>query len=131
MSIDKSKLAIGINTRRMKRKSEAMTKFEKFHADRIAKIGCLICGMPACIHHLLHCLWARIKRDHDAIVPLCWEHHQGNQGVHTNGNERKFFLDWQYFLKHSAEKWALWAKCEDVYQWAQEQHNESVRLYHA
>ncbi len=101
-----------------KRRKPGKTAGERFHMNRIAEMGCVICQSPAEIHHLLHCKWGRSKRDHRAIVPLCYAHHRDMSkeavSVHKTGNELKFFEE--MFLP-------------DIYIWALEQWNESVRLY--
>ena len=47
---------------------------------------CYICGRPACHHH--HAFYGTAnRRISDAwgfIVPLCWEHHEGPDGVHMD-----------------------------------------------
>jgi len=116
--VNKPTFPLTINKGRMKRKSRTPTKFEKFHMDRIGDMGCLICEMPTNIHHLLRCPWARIKRQHDAVVPLCWDHHQGQGGVHDHGDERLFF-----------ELWGWLSDKRNVYAWALEERNESARLF--
>ena len=53
------------------------TKSEKAHMDRVAALGCIICGMPACIHHVRK---NAENRNHMMILPLCDDHHS-NYGV--------------------------------------------------
>lgn len=75
-------------------------KLEKFHMNRVAEKGCLICKRPAVIHHSL-CFR---PRDHRYVIGLCPEHHNmSNNSVHMNGNERKFFKQWGI----DPERWAL------------------------
>ncbi len=54
----------------------------KAHLDWVASQGCMICGSPACVHHI------RINgepRDDYRTIPLCWYHHQGAEGIHHLG----------------------------------------------
>lgn len=47
---------------------------------------CIICGSEKVqIHHCLYGRGVRKLADQDGyIVPLCWAHHLGDQGVHFN-----------------------------------------------
>ena len=49
---------------------------------------CLVCGNPNVEpHHVLHGTANRKFADEDLlIVPLCYEHHRGNNGVHGHNN---------------------------------------------
>jgi len=58
------------------------TQAEKAHLDRVASLGCIICGAPACIHHVRQ---NASKRDHMRVIPLCHYHHQGQEGLHHLG----------------------------------------------
>jgi hypothetical protein len=60
---------------------------------QVAAMGCLVCermgypGTPAQLHHVrARHGWGRSS--HKAIIPLCWEHHQGKTGVHSMGREQ-------------------------------------------
>lgn len=58
------------------------TKDEKSHLNWVASQGCMICGGEACVHHI------RIlgePRDHKKTIPLCYDHHQGPNGIHHLG----------------------------------------------
>ena len=50
---------------------------ERAHMDRVAQMGCLICGSPALIHHVRE---NNEKRNHMKVLPLCDRHHR-NYGV--------------------------------------------------
>lgn len=74
----------------MKRTSTAE---EKRIMKRVASMGCIVCerigypGTPAQVHHVrANHGWGRSS--HKAIIPLCYEHHQGNTGVHSMGREQ-------------------------------------------
>jgi len=66
------------------------TPEEWAHMDRVARIGCLVCGQPASLHHIMHMQGKMRRRDHRYVVPLCREHHQGKTGVHGLGSEELF-----------------------------------------
>jgi len=60
----------------------------KSHQARVRALGCLICGLegtwgvPASIHHVEA---VRDELSEFAVVPLCYDHHQGPNGVHVLG----------------------------------------------
>lgn len=51
---------------------------ERRHMDRVAGIGCLVCGGEATIHHVTGYAdrMGRLPRSHQLVVPLCRVHHQ-------------------------------------------------------
>ena len=63
---------------------------------RVARLGCILCSTvlgfedsPAEIHHIRR---AGVRAA-SPIIPLCLEHHRGNNGIHGMGRkafERKF-----------------------------------------
>lgn len=65
------------------------TKAEKAHYSRLADFGCILChhlelgASPAEIHHIRR---FGGKRDNAPVIPLCPEHHRGNNGVHGLGH---------------------------------------------
>lgn len=54
------------------------TKADRERFDRIGKMGCLVCGARATIHHVTGFAdrIGRFSRRHDRVVPLCPKHHQ-------------------------------------------------------
>jgi hypothetical protein len=70
---------------RIKRKATGKSAEEARHIERVAQMGCLVCGAPAQVHHVTSDGTKREGRRHDRVVPLCREHHTGNRGVHTVG----------------------------------------------
>lgn len=48
------------------------------HHDRVAALGCLVCLMPATLHHVTGYADrpGRFSRDEWLVVPLCPRHHQ-------------------------------------------------------
>lgn len=57
------------------------TVAEKKHMDAVAQLGCIVrgCGRPATIHHCGTYMGG--GRDHFKVIPLCWEHHLGREGI--------------------------------------------------
>jgi hypothetical protein len=51
---------------------------EKRHFDRVASLGCLVCGGEATLHHVTGYAdrMGRLPRSHERVVPLCQVHHQ-------------------------------------------------------
>ena len=75
----------------MKRKSK--TKDERNWLNKISNFGCVVCIkfynvdpqniLPANCHHIRQGMGAGQKNSHYMVLPLCWEHHQGNDGFHA------------------------------------------------
>lgn len=55
------------------------TASEKEHMRRVAELGCIVCGNEATIHHCGTYMGG--GRDHMRVIPLCWYHHQGPEGI--------------------------------------------------
>lgn len=51
------------------------TAAEKRHHDRVAAMGCCVCGAEATIHHVTSDGFKRIARSHWLVVGLCPFHH--------------------------------------------------------
>ena len=72
------------------------TKNEKNYMARVARLGCILCSSvlgyedsPAELHHIRR---AGVRAT-SPIIPLCPEHHRGNNGIHglgRKGFERKW-----------------------------------------
>jgi hypothetical protein len=72
------------------------TKDEKNYMARVSRLGCILCSTvlgyensPAEIHHIRR---AGVRAT-SPIIPLCPEHHRGNNGIHGMGRkgfERKW-----------------------------------------
>ena len=65
-----------------------MTKKErKIRFEALADYGCVICMRPAEIHHLIGYKYSSLSKKADDIntIPLCVDHHRGNQGIHHLG----------------------------------------------
>lgn len=82
---------------RMKRRAVSKTAEEARHLKLVAGLGCLICGAPASVHHLMHAPGKERRRDHRFVAPLCPIHHQGDEkdgAVHGLGGEAQFYAHW-------------------------------------
>ena len=70
-----------------------MKKAEKSHKQHLAGLGCMVCrriypdlepgGVE--LHHLRAGGWGR--GNFMTLIPLCYLHHRGNQGVHGLGTK--------------------------------------------
>jgi hypothetical protein len=69
-----------------------MSKRER-HLSRVAALGCILCRhlgfneTPAQIHHPKEWTGASQRASDWLAVPLCWEHHQGPDGIHGLGTK--------------------------------------------
>ena len=72
-------------------KKKSKTKDEKNWLNRISNFGCVVCrkhheivdAPPANCHHIRQGMGAGQKNSHYMVLPLCWEHHQGQDGFHS------------------------------------------------
>jgi hypothetical protein len=69
-----------------------MTLDEKRHKSALAELGCMLCRRlygikdgPVELHHLREGGWG--KGDYKTLIPLCYEHHRGQAGVHGMGTK--------------------------------------------
>lgn len=69
------------------------TADEKRHLAKVAGMRCIVCEIigfnTPCqqVHHVrARHGWGRTS--HMAVIPLCWEHHQGKYGVHSMGRDQ-------------------------------------------
>jgi hypothetical protein len=91
---------------------------EKRHWDRIAALGCLVCGGPATIHHVTASIHGgRITRSHQLVTPLCCVHHQAvfdsasmPVSVEMLGH-RGFYMEHGIDLMAEAER--LWTESQE------------------
>lgn len=78
---------------RSKTKQTGKTKEDRKYLDRVASLGCIICGAPACIHHIREGQGMSQRASDRDVLPLCHNHHQGKEGIHTLGTrtwQKKF-----------------------------------------
>ena len=64
-----------------------MNKHDRLYLAKLAGLGCILCGSPACIHHLRSGMGMGQRNTHDRAIPLCHFHHQGKEGIHTLGTK--------------------------------------------
>lgn len=81
--------------------TRAPTRMEIARWSRIAALGCIVsgCRHSACIHHALTGMGGR--KNHLKVLPLCYDHHQGKEGIHTLSRrvwEKKFGTE-EYLLE--------------------------------
>lgn len=77
-----------------------MSNATKRWMQRVADLGCLICGQPAELHHVREGQGAAQRAQDALVVPLCPDHHRGNDGIHS----RKTF-----YLRHKLDELDLLA----------------------
>lgn len=76
----------------------AMSKDERNHYDRVARLGCIACNLtgygysPAEIHHIKSGNAAMGKKSHySLVIPLCYPHHRGGTyGVAVHAGKKAF-----------------------------------------
>lgn len=82
--------------------------------DRVAAMGCCVCGGAATIHHVTAKVeGGRISRSHRLVAPLCPRHHQIIFGPRESVealSHRGFFAEYGIDLLALAEM--LWASSE-------------------
>ena len=68
-----------------------MTKAEKEHLNRVAELGCIICGSPAEIHHIRAGVGMGRRSSNYEAIPLCHVHHRtGGYGVAYHAGRKGF-----------------------------------------
>jgi hypothetical protein len=60
--------------------------------DRVAALGCMVCGQPATLHHPRMGQGKGQRASDWLVVPLCREHHQGAYGIES---PRSFYLHYK------------------------------------
>jgi hypothetical protein len=87
------------------------TKDEKIALNKIAELGCILCsevlGITSSAAELHHVRRYGAKRSASPVLPLCPEHHRGNNGVHglgTKGFESKWGVTYEALLERVNEK---------------------------
>lgn len=87
------------------------TKSEKIALNKIAQLGCILCsevlgfeGTEAELHHVRR---YGAKRATSPVLPLCPNHHRGNDGIHglgVKGFERKWQISCEELLERVSQK---------------------------
>lgn len=66
------------------------TNAEKRHMHAVAQLPCVLCralGQPdakATVHHIREGQGMSQRASHYLTIPLCWDCHQGPNGIHGN-----------------------------------------------
>lgn len=56
------------------------------HMERVAGLPCVICGLYGVqLHHIREGQGAAQRAPDCLVIPLCWSHHQGPNGIHGPG----------------------------------------------
>jgi hypothetical protein len=57
----------------------------KTHMARVAQLPCVICqARPVTVHHCISGRYGQRKASDMDTIPLCHNHHQGAEGIHTS-----------------------------------------------
>jgi hypothetical protein len=86
---------------------------ERHHMEAVASIGCVLCrhlGAPqqsaTSLHHVKEGQGLSQRAEHWLTVPLCFDHHQGPNGLHglgTKGFYTRYKLDEMDLLAFTIE----------------------------
>lgn len=90
---------------------KAPTKAQRKRWDEISLLGCVVGPSSTCrgrttIHHCG--TGAGGRKNHDKVIPLCWEHHLGDEGIDGGKISKR---QWQ--AKYGSEV-SLMVKVQDV-----------------
>lgn len=72
---------------------KAATRAERDYMGKAADLGCVLCrhlgygATPAEIHHPRSGTGMGKRAAHTSGIPLCYEHHRGNTGIHGLGRK--------------------------------------------
>jgi len=61
------------------------TKEERAYMGRVAELGCVICGGIPELHHNTKNRGYGAKSSNYDIMPICYKHHRGEEGIHYIG----------------------------------------------
>ena len=78
------------------------TKADKVYMGRVAELGCIICQMPAEIHHIRSGMGLGQRNSHRNVLPLCHRHHR--TGAHGEAIHAGI-KTWEY--AHGSEAFLL------------------------
>lgn len=72
--------ALGQKTGKPKRSANG-----KAHMAQVARLPCVICAAwPVTVHHCISGRFGQSKASDFDTIPLCHNHHQGREGIHTS-----------------------------------------------
>lgn len=64
-------------------------KAERLHLQKLTDLGCIICKMPAEIHHLRNGMGMGQRNNHFNTLPLCPTHHRtGGFGIALHAGQK-------------------------------------------
>ena len=69
------------------------------HMAKVAAMRCVCCGYwPVEVHHCISDRYGQRKASDFETVPLCWQHHLGPDGIHTDKTrwEGEYGKDYDY-----------------------------------
>ncbi len=90
---------------------------EQRHEKRLETLPCFGCGRfgVSCHHTMLDFPAKRFRRDHRFQLPVCWECHQGPQGIHGIGKEATWLVSIGKTVEDAIEyARRLWAESEQL-----------------
>lgn len=77
---------------------------ERDWMNRVAELGCLICRADAELHHVREGQGMSQRASNYLVVPLCPDHHRGNNGIHSHGFYRMHKRDEMSLLAEVIER---------------------------
>jgi len=89
-----------------KKKKRSKTKEEEAHLNNVASLSCAVCGDTAVEVHHKTGAGMGLRASHFETMPLCVNHHRGQEGIHTIGRKQ-----WE----------ELYGTQDDLIQWTQQQ----------
>tara|TARA_R110000803_G_scaffold174446_2_gene237052 strand:- start:777 stop:1103 length:327 start_codon:yes stop_codon:yes gene_type:complete len=61
---------------------------EKAYHDWLRQLGCVVCQREPSIHHVISDGYKRLSKSHWHCTPLCYDHHQNQEGYHSIGHKQ-------------------------------------------
>ena len=84
-----------------RKKTNNPTVAQRERWGKIASFGCIICGDSQV--EVEHCNTKMgLRKDHNATISLCFDHHRGENGIHTIGRkvwERRYGTEAELLAK--------------------------------
>lgn len=78
-----------MRARRATKKELAYGKKAREYLSKVAELPCCVCGLrPVQVHHKRTGVGMSMKAPYFETMPLCYNHHQGRDGIHTVGVKR-------------------------------------------
>lgn len=74
-----------VSKTRQARKASAEGQAGRDHMARVAALPCICCGYwPVEVHHVISDRYGQRKAADTETIPLCYNHHRGPDGIHTD-----------------------------------------------